>query len=149
MKRIYPKEEVCVDCHLCKVYCLVEHSKSKDVLKAFKREKERARPRVNVEEKGNISFGVQCRHCEEPVCVYSCITGAMQKDPVTGVVKVDSEKCIGCWTCVLVCPYGATIPDYGHEHVVKCDLCPGRKIPACVENCPNEALLYIEEPVSN
>ncbi len=149
MKRIYPKEEVCVNCHLCQVYCLVEHSKSKDILKAYKREKDRAMPGVQVAEKGNISFAVQCRHCKEPVCVYSCITGAMRKDPVTGVVTVDSEKCIGCWTCVLVCPHGAPIPDYNHEHVVKCDLCPGRKTPVCVENCPNEALLYVEEPVSS
>ncbi len=148
MKKIYPKEEVCVNCHLCQVWCLVEHSKSKDILKAYKREKDRPIPRVHVEEKGNISFAVQCRHCKEPVCVYSCITGAMTKDPVTGVVTVDSERCIGCWTCVLVCPYGAPLPDYGNEHVVKCDLCPGRQTPVCVENCPNEALIYAEEPVS-
>lgn len=146
MKRIYPEEEVCVNCHLCQVYCLVEHSKSKDIIKAYKMEKDRAMTRVLVEEKDSVSFALQCRHCDEPVCVYSCITGAMQKDPVTGVVKVDQDKCIGCWTCVLVCPYGAVLPDYLHEHAVKCDLCPGRAMPVCVEKCPNESLQYIEEP---
>jgi len=30
--------------------------------------------------------------------------------------------------------------------VLKCDLCQEREIPACVENCPNEALiLYSDE----
>jgi len=28
---------------------------------------------------------------------------------------------------------------------LKCDLCPGRNTPACVENCPNQALLLVEE----
>ena len=34
-----------------------------------------------------------CGHCENPACVANCPTGAMQKDPETGViVKDDKEK---------------------------------------------------------
>jgi Fe-S-cluster-containing hydrogenase component 2 len=29
--------------------------------------------------------------------------------------------------------------------MVKCDLCQGEEIPACVANCPNEALIYADK----
>jgi carbon-monoxide dehydrogenase iron sulfur subunit len=104
-------------------------------------------PRIRVERKGEISFSLQCRHCDEPWCVYSCLTGAMQKDPTTGIVTVDTQKCMGCWTCILACPSGALTRDNGEKVVAKCDLCPGRDVPACVANCPNEALVFIEDGV--
>ena len=141
MKRVYVKEEVCLGCGLCEVYCRVEHSQSKDLIKAFKTESPRPLPRVRVERNVEVSFPIQCRHCTEPWCVYSCLTGALQKDPVTGMVSVDMEKCIGCWTCKVACPYGALSRDLNSKTVIKCDLCPGREIPACVINCPNEALV--------
>lgn len=139
--KVYVREEVCIGCGLCRVYCQTEHSQSKDVIKAFKREAPRPMPRIRVEREGVFSFSLQCRHCAEPLCVYSCLTGAMRRDAATGVVTVDAEKCIGCWTCVVACPYGALTRDVGRKTVVKCDLCPGREIPVCVANCPNEALV--------
>ena len=51
MKRIYIKEQVCIGCHLCEVYCQMCHSQSKDLIKAFKRESPRPLPRVRIEEK--------------------------------------------------------------------------------------------------
>lgn len=146
MKRIYAKEEACIGCRLCEVHCIVQHSRSKDILKAFKRESLRPLPKVNVQERGATSFALQCRHCAEPVCVYSCLTGALQRDPATGVVLHSAEKCIGCWTCILACPFGAIRRDERGERKVasKCDLCPGLETPACVANCPNEALEYRE-----
>jgi carbon-monoxide dehydrogenase iron sulfur subunit len=143
MKRILINEDVCMGCGLCKVHCLTEHSQSKDIIRAHHKESPKAMPRLRVEKQGEVSFAIQCRHCEEPWCVYSCLTGAMQKDPVTGVVTSDPEKCIGCWTCLLACPYGALTRDSGSKVVAKCDLCPSRDVPACVANCPNEALTLI------
>ena len=139
--KVYIREEVCIGCGLCRVYCQTEHSRSKDVIKAFKKETPRPLPRIRVERKGEISFSIQCRHCAKPQCVYFCLTGAMHKDPVTGIVTVDTEKCIGCWTCIIACPYGALTKDVDRRTVVKCDLCPGRDVPVCVANCPNEALV--------
>lgn len=141
MKRIYVTEETCIGCGLCQVYCQVEHSQSKDIIKAFLRESPRPLPRIRVEASEDISFPIQCRHCDEPWCVYSCLTGAMHEDPVSGMVTVDAGRCIGCWTCIVACPYGALARDISSKTVVKCDLCPGRDIPACVANCPNEALV--------
>ncbi len=144
MKRICIKEESCFGCHLCEVYCQVGHSQSKDLIKAFKRESPRPLSRLWVEENRPVSFSVQCRHCPEPPCVYACLTGALQQDPESGVVTVDAERCIGCWTCLLVCPFGAIRQDIHQGKIVKCDLCPGEDVPVCVANCPNEALVYAE-----
>ena len=144
MKRIYVREEVCMGCGLCRVYCQTEHSRSKDIYKAFKRERPLPQSRLRVERKGDVCFAVQCRHCDEPWCVYSCLTGAMRKDPVTGIVTSDSEKCIGCWTCLIACPNGSLIKDRNNKIVAKCDFCPGQEMPVCVANCPNEALVIAE-----
>ena len=50
----------------------------------------------------------------------SCIAGAVSK--TDGVVTVDKNKCVGCFTCVLVCPYGALAPD-ADGLMQKCELC--------------------------
>jgi carbon-monoxide dehydrogenase iron sulfur subunit len=149
MKKVYINEQVCMGCHLCEVYCRAAHSRSKDLVKAFNRETPRALPRVWVEVNKPVSFSQRCRHCAEPQCVYGCLTGALRRDPVSGIVSVDEQKCIGCWTCALVCPYGAIKQDKERHISAKCDLCFGQDTPACVANCPNEALVYAEirEPV--
>ena len=141
MRAVFVREDVCIGCGLCQVYCQAEHSLSKDIIKAFKRETPRPLPRIHVERWEGDWLTVQCRHCAEPWCVYSCLTGAMSKDPESGIVTVDPEKCIGCWTCLIACPYGVLTRDISQSVVIKCDLCPGQTIPVCVANCPNEALM--------
>ena len=144
MKKVYMKEEVCIGCHLCEVYCQLQHTQSKDLIKAFKRELPRPLPRLRVEEKGVLSFLVHCQQCDETPCVYACLTGALTRDYMTGVVKVDEERCIGCWTCILFCPFGSIGQDTNQGKIVRCDMCQGQDIPVCVANCPNEALVYAE-----
>lgn len=144
MRRIHAREEVCVSCGLCEVHCRTAHSKSGNIVTAYKREKTPP-SRVAVERAGAVSFALQCRHCSEPYCVYSCIAGAMTRDPGTGEVVHDAARCVGCLTCVLVCPKGAVQPDPERGVVAKCDLCAARGTPACVEACPNEALVQVEE----
>jgi len=144
MRRVYVREEVCIGCHLCEVYCQLQHTQSKDIIKAFKRETPRPLSRLQIEEKGAVSFSVCCQQCDGAPCFYACVTGAITRDSITGLIKVDEERCIGCWTCILVCPFGAIRRDTKQRKTVKCDLCEGENIPVCVTNCPNEALLYVE-----
>jgi len=141
MKRIYIKEEYCIGCRLCEIHCLVQHSKSKKIIKAFKREFPRALPRILVEEKGYLSFAIQCRHCEEAPCIEACITGAMHRDKTTGAVLCNEDRCVGCWMCIMVCPFGVIKRNLERKKIAsKCDLCQGEEMPVCVANCPNEAL---------
>ena len=145
MKKVCVNEEACIGCGLCRVYCQTEHSRSKDIVKAFKRETPRPLPRVRVERNGAACFSIHCQHCDIPWCAYSCLTGAMHKDLMTGTVTVDAEKCMGCWTCIVACPYGVLTRDTVKKVVVKCDLCPEHDMPVCVENCPNEALFVVDD----
>ena len=144
MKRIYINESVCIGCRLCEVHCKLAHSQSKDLVKAFARESPRPLPSLLVEQRKPVCFAVQCHHCDDPACVYACLTGALLRDPDSGVVTVDVEKCIGCWTCILACPSGAVRQDTRQQKIAKCDLCVGKDMPACVMNCPNEALVFAE-----
>ncbi len=147
MKRIMAREEMCIGCRLCEVYCIAAHSRYRnDIVKAFKKIYPKPVSRIIVEEQKPISFGLQCRHCDEPACVGACLTGAMAKDPETGIVSNDTSKCIGCWTCLMSCPYGVIIKNEAAGHAAsQCDFCIENGMePACVRNCPNEAL-YIKE----
>lgn len=140
MKRVYVNEDWCLGCHLCEYNCAFANSGIDDKVLALKDVK--INPNVHVEENENVHFAVSCRHCEDPICVKSCISGALTvKD---GIISVDKEKCIGCLTCVLACPYGCVIPsDKGV--VSKCELCTQNgATPACVEGCPNGAIVFEE-----
>jgi carbon-monoxide dehydrogenase iron sulfur subunit len=143
MRQVFIKEQFCIGCHLCEVYCQRQQAKSADLIKAFKRER-RPLPRLRVEARGVLSFSVRCQHCDDAPCIQACLTGALSRDPVSSLVTVDKERCIGCGTCLLVCPLGALSLDGAQKKMVKCDLCQGEEIPACVANCPNEALVYVE-----
>ncbi len=144
MKRIYAREDYCIGCRLCEINCLVKHSKSKQIIKAFREERDTVAAAVRVEEMGSVSFAIQCRHCDDAPCIEACITGAIQRDPETGVVICDQDRCVGCWSCIMVCQVGAVLRGKAHRVASKCDLCAGEKAPVCVEGCPNEALVYEE-----
>ena len=145
MKKIFIKEEYCLGCRLCEIYCQVKHSKSKKIIKAFKKELVDTLPRVLVEEIGYNSFAIQCRHCVDAPCEEACISGAMVKNKKTGVVTCNEEKCVGCWSCIMVCPYGVIKRDLSAKKIAsKCDLCEDEDMPVCVKNCPNEALKFKE-----
>jgi carbon-monoxide dehydrogenase iron sulfur subunit len=144
MKRLYANEAYCLGCKLCEINCFVKHSKSKQIIKAFREERDAVTAAVRVEEEGCVSFALQCRHCDDAPCVEACITGAMQRDGETGVVSCDQDRCVGCWSCIMVCRAGAVLRGKAHRVASKCDLCAGEESPVCVEGCPNEALVYEE-----
>ncbi len=141
MKKVFAREELCINCRLCEVYCKTFHSKSKDIVTAYKDEDPAPEARVSVFGDRDASVAVNCRHCEDAPCVRACITGAMHKDEKTGIVSVDENNCIGCMTCLAVCPVGAI--KIGRT-AIKCDLCGGEE-PQCVKNCPNRALVLVDD----
>lgn len=144
MKRIHAIQEVCMGCGLCEVYCKAKNSKSKDLVEAF-REYPPPRSGIRLEVLRPVSFAVQCRHCEEPICVDACFSGALTIDEESGAVLHDETRCVGCWACIMVCPVGALAADFQQRRIVaKCDMCVSEGEPVCVKNCPNEALVLEE-----
>ena len=141
MKRIYVKEKRCLGCHLCEYYCAYANSGVSNMVKALKGVK--INPRIHIEEENGVSFAVSCRHCKDPLCVKSCITGSLRV--VDGVVTFNKEKCVGCYTCILSCPYGAVMPSENGV-IQKCELCIKNSCgsPACVSGCPNQAIVFEE-----
>ena len=140
MKRVYVNEKLCLGCHLCEYNCAFANSGKNDMakLKGIK-----INPRIQVEEHEDVCFAVNCRHCEEPLCVKSCISGALSVHD--GVIEIDQNKCVGCYTCIMACPYGAVVPS--DEGVIqKCELCIKNSCgePACVKGCPNHAIVFEE-----
>jgi NADPH-dependent glutamate synthase beta subunit-like oxidoreductase len=51
---------------------------------------------VRVIEKAPSFKPLFCHHCTEPDCALACPEDAITKDPETGVVLHDTEKCTGC-----------------------------------------------------
>jgi formate dehydrogenase iron-sulfur subunit len=90
----------------------------------------------------------QCNHCQEPACASACFVKALRKDE-TGTVEYIESLCVGCRYCMVACPFN--IPAYTYNDpltpkVTKCTMCLPRikegKLPACVEICPKEALIF-------
>lgn len=145
MKRVYVNEDRCLACHLCEYYCSFANSGETDMAKAFKLNRNPV-PRITVEEHCGVSFAVQCRQCTAHPCVDGCITGALSY--VDGIIRFDKDRCVGCYTCVMSCPYGCIVIDEknGGRTVTKCELCTQNSVeqPACVTGCINGALVYEE-----
>jgi Fe-S-cluster-containing hydrogenase component 2 len=71
-----------------------------------------------------------------------CPVKAISRDEVLGRVSVDYDVCIGCRSCVSVCPFGAMNYNATDRRVLKCDVCDGD--PQCVRFCDVKAVDYID-----
>lgn len=155
----------CIGCKTCMIACVVAHSEE-NIFTAKDKEVE-FNPRLTVVKTAEVSAPIQCRHCEDAPCANVCPNGSIvNKD---GFIYIDKNTCIGCKTCLTVCPFGAIdlVSDYKNgEKVIqhglkftdgnklsfkkkmvanKCDLCYGREAgPACVEVCPTDAFKIIK-----
>lgn len=141
----------CLGCHACEIACVMAHNHEQHVLTS-----EQFLPRIRVVKDHGRANAVTCRHCEGAPCANSCPNGAISR--LNESIQVNQQKCIGCKSCVVACPFGAmqvvTTPLSKGRGVKanahKCDLCHGRDSgPACVENCPSKALRLINSEMLN
>lgn len=109
----------------------------------------------------NLLIPKSCYHCEDPVCLVGCPTGAIRRASVGEVVEIVDDLCIGCGACANNCPYDAIImhdtgevwppnmvPEMlrGKDRLLasKCDLCyKTNHEPACVSNCPHGCAIRV------
>ncbi|SQI43987.1 Electron transport protein hydN [Leminorella richardii] len=144
----------CIGCRTCEVACAVVHSAGSDVanlsVKSFS-------PRIRVIRGSTVSTAILCRHCEDAPCAEVCPNGAIVRS--NNSIQVLQEKCIGCKTCAIACPYGAmsivtsqvSVPNESavvgtrlKAQALKCDLCEGvAESPTCVKVCPTNALRLV------
>lgn len=132
-RRIKIDRDKCISCLTCVSACMVEKDS----------EESRNRVVLSSDLKPTPIF---CRHCDQPECVYTCMSGAMRKDLETGLVLYDKEKCASCYMCVMACPYGVLKEDdRTKKEILKCDMCVDNPTgPACVTKCPMEAITVEE-----
>lgn len=142
--------DVCTRCDDCVAGCSDTH----DNLPRFVREGEKYY---------NFLITRSCYHCQDPVCLIGCPTGAIRRAGVGEVVEIDEELCIGCKACYHKCPYDAitmveTQALWGGSYAqpkrirsditelaTKCDLCyDAGHSPACVDNCPQGCAIRVD-----
>ena len=159
----------CVGCHTCAVLCKSENNipdglwwnriltDGGESIDAFGGSYQAA---------SRTFIPMACQHCDNPACVKVCPVGATYKDPETGVVSQDFDKCIGCRMCMAACPYTGVRsfnweePQYSVDHtmgdadahahqkhvVEKCTMCWHRlakgENPLCVDGCPAYARFW-------
>jgi Fe-S-cluster-containing dehydrogenase component len=140
---LFQDTRTCIGCHACEIQCktnknLPRGSKPCQIIQVGPK-------MINGLPKMSFIF-MPCYHCEDPWCVSTCPTGAMQKRSSDGIVFVDKELCVGCKTCISACPWGAPQWNSDTGKVEKCDYCKDRLDaglkPACVTLCTTGCLTF-------
>ena len=126
--------EKCTGCRLCELVCAVQHDGKSNPI--------RSRIRVIKWEAEGVYVPMSCQQCQDAPCMVGCPAGAISRNESLQRVEVDYDLCIGCRTCVSVCPFGAMNFNSIDKKVIKCDLCDGN--PQCVRFCEVKAVDYID-----
>ena len=141
----------CAGCTTCMLSCSLTHYGVQNL--------SLSRIQIMQDSFGKFPYDVKmapCRQCVTPVCVENCPVGAAFVDTKNGNVRrIDSKKCIGCKTCIAMCPQQPhrTVWNHVENKSSKCDLCletpywnekggPAGK-QACVESCPMKAIKFV------
>ena len=151
---VIAETDKCIGCRTCEVACVLAHpSGAENDLTP-----ENFHPRLKVVKGLTMSAPVQCHHCENAPCVNVCPTNALVYRDNT--VQLIQDRCIGCQSCVLACPFGAmqivtrpvkqaALGPLSVRKTVrvahKCDFCIDvPEGPQCAKVCPTKTLHIID-----
>jgi len=129
----------CNGCGLCQAACALGQVMKRGFEKPYALE-QLPKPLLKVQENAGKRQIAICRHCESPVCADACVAGALAADKILNTVILDRGKCVGCYSCVMECPFGAPEMDASHGKMHKCDGCNTMPVPLCASFCPTGAL---------
>jgi Fe-S-cluster-containing dehydrogenase component/formate-dependent nitrite reductase membrane component NrfD len=132
-------QRTCIGCHACTVACKTEHEVPVGQFRTWVKYVDSGAYPATTRE-----FGVlRCNHCTDAPCVAICPTKALFKRE-DGIVDFDSDRCIGCKSCMQGCPYDAIYIDEDTHTAAKCNFCAHRidegLEPACVVVCPTHSI---------
>ena len=114
----------CVGCNACTVACKMANNVPQDIFWTRALTDGGDMMDTPAGEFPDISMRyitVSCQHCENPACTKVCPVGATYKDPETGVVRQDYDKCIGCRMCMSACPTRACARSTGRSRSMQWD----------------------------
>jgi Fe-S-cluster-containing dehydrogenase component len=136
--------DLCVNCKACNAACLLENNWSVSARNIYIYNLE-VLPGLPI-----THLSLACNHCEKPLCLDGCPTGAFRKDFLTSAIIIENRKCIGCSYCTWNCPYDAPKLNVNKGFMEKCNFCFSRinegVEPACTAACPTGALRFGEVP---
>ncbi|WP_461256353.1 [Fe-Fe] hydrogenase large subunit C-terminal domain-containing protein [Treponema sp. R80B11-R83G3] len=67
----------------------------------------------------------------------------MARTPLTPVIKIDEEKCINCYTCIVICPVKYCMDGSGEKLQINHDICIG--CGNCINACTHKARTFIDD----
>ncbi|KZX10111.1 4Fe-4S dicluster domain-containing protein [Methanobrevibacter filiformis] len=121
MEKIVVQQDLCDGCLDCEQACFGLHGSS----------------RINIREVEDSYYPILCQQCADAPCVTICPTESMEQD------GVDSDKCIACGLCMMVCPFGAVKIE--NKIAQKCNRCRDREDgPACIKACSKRAISLLD-----
>ncbi|MDR1713668.1 MAG: hypothetical protein LBR39_05895 [Coriobacteriales bacterium] len=150
----------CNGCHACQVVCKDEHCQQ--AWPGYTAEQPLVGQfwcKIDYRERGQVPWvrvshiPVLCNHCADAPCIaHAAAAGkpeaVYQRDD--GLVIIDPELARGISGLAKSCPVGAIYYNAELDLAQKCSGCAhlldnGWSVPRCVDACPTEALLYVEE----
>ena len=135
MKQLIIRPRLCTNCHICELACSFRHSNE------FSLAHSRVRTIFHPEEE--LTVPEICLQCIDAACMKSCPSNAIYLDEDLDCIRINYDRCVGCLSCVMGCPFGNMLQDPSRPgHVFKCDLCDGD--PVCARFCPTGAIVYAE-----
>lgn len=151
----------CDGCKKCTEACQAMHytESDREWIKVYKMQ--------DAEATAPYFFPKPCFHCDNPPCTKVCPVNATFKRQ-DGIVLIDNERCIGCRSCMVACPYSTRFFNWDHAKiqppmagmkysseksyprrmgtVEKCDFCPDMirqgRMPECVSACSMDAIYF-------
>ncbi|MHC5086710.1 MAG: 4Fe-4S dicluster domain-containing protein [Planctomycetota bacterium] len=101
----------CTGCGGCAVACKSENN----VQRGIRWAKVESITKGKFPNVGFTSLPTLCNQCENAPCIKGCPTGAMHKG-YGDITMHAPEKCIGCKTCMAMCPYDVISRHYEDPH---------------------------------